>query len=593
MSFKLNNPDDWLNDILQGLEYRSRFGLEETWGMMESIYYNVHPTMANDGANIFLSQGDSMLSSITVPDPVISIEPRTESAVDKAPIVESVDNFLIEETGLSEEVQHAALCAYLFGVGFLKYGYDSAWGYEPSYGIGAPFDTSMTLTQMSRDTKRLIEFNEKVRPGMPWVQAVLPHDIVVPWGTYSIESAPWIAHRVVRHIEDLRSDVKYTGTRDLQPTLSVEDFVNSYLSKITLRAGGNTRKAEYVELWEIHDKRVGMVYTVATNHRKFLRKNENLLQIENRLPFAAISFTPRVRSIWTTPDSYYLFHIQNELSDVAVQRTKQRRLATLKFLYDGDSISDEELETMLSPDVGAAAKVRPGRKLNEAITRLDNQVNQTLGIEEEHLRQNAREQIGFSQNQVGTFVGGRRTAREVGIVDRASQLRMSRRGLAVRKIYRDSMTTFNNLVFSFWTLPRVLEVLGEDGTRRWQEVRGVSLKDKFHYKVDLINKAEQRQQRLEALQLYGLLSQDPTIDPVALRNYLSEQINDPGFRRLFNARIQLAMSALRQSGGVLQPQNNTQGRAASQMQSRGLQGQNGSGSLSTVAGQLAGRGLNP
>lgn len=571
MAFKELTPEEWLDEIDYGLEYRKRFGLEDMWGQLEAIYYNVHDSMMNDGPNILLSQGDSMLSTVTVPSPRIRVVPRRPEAVSKAPLVESVDNTILRDINLVEEAERCALHTYLYGRGFLKVGYDSEWGYDPSLDVGGNLRLGLTLTQLNEKGTRRIEYDQTVVPGMPWVRAVLPHDIVVPWGTRDVNSLPWIAHRVVRHVDDLRADSKYSRTQRIEPQISMRDFVDSYRNTMKLtRSGGSTRKAEYVELWEIHDRRTGRIYAIVSDHPHFLRRDFNALQINNRLPFTSMSFTPTARALWTTPDVFYLYHIQAELSDVARQRTKQRRLATLKFIYDGDAITDEELAKLLSPDVGAAAKMESGRKLNEAIVRLDNQVNQTLALEEEHLRQNAREQIGFSRNQIGEYSGGRKTATEASIVDRSSQLRMSRRGLAVKRLYEDTIAVVNDVIFTHWTLPRYVEVLGMTKANQWQQVSGPMLSDRYSYEVTLVDEAETRAEKFEALQLYAMLAQDPAVDPVALREFLINANNDPAFERIFNADIQLGLSLLRRAGGVVQQDN---GRTSAPM--RALPGRNG------------------
>lgn len=594
MAFKELKPHEWLDEISYGLEYRRQFGLEEIWATMEAIYYNVHHTMANDGPNIFLSQGDSMLSMITVPDPHVQVKPRTMEAVRKAPIVQSIDNTLLDELELTEEGERAALHAYIFGTGFFKMGYDSEWGYTQENDIGGPLNLGMSLTQLNQKGTRRIEHNSKITPGMPWGMAVMPHDVVLPWGTRDIETTPWIAHRVVRHIDDLKADPKYQNMGRLQAQLSMEDYVNSYKTALTPIRGQTLRghshaPAEYVEIWEIMDRRTGKIYAITKDHDKYLRRVTNALQIRNRLPWAMLSFTPRVRAAWTTPDTYYLFHVQNELSDVAKQRTKQRRIATPKFLYSEDMISDEELLKILSTDVGAAIKVKGGvGELAKAIARLDNQTDQTLSLEEEHLRQNAREQIGFSRNQLGEYTGGRKTATEVNTVDRSSLLRMSRRGLAMQRFYGDVVEIMNGIIFTHWQMPRYVEVLGETKVNQWQQITGPALDDRYGYKVTLVNEKEEEARMFEALQLYMFLIQDPAIDPVALREFLVNEINNPAFERLFNANILAQMSLLRANGGVVQQDGGQ--RQAPQLPN--LSGQAPQGSNGTANTRLAQRGIN-
>jgi hypothetical protein len=575
MAFRELKSWEWLEEIEDGLDYRRRFGLEDKWGEIESIYYNTHKSMMNDGANLFLSQGDAMLSMITVPSPRVSIRALTPESVGRAPLLEQLDNTLLRDLRIQEEAETAALHAYLYGTAFLKVGYDSEWGFDPDLDLGGSLQLGLTLSQLSPQGNRRIEHDASVVPGMPWVRAVMPHDIVVPWGVKSVVNTPWIAHRVVRHIDDLHADPKYDNTGRLVPTLSMEDFVNSYRTNIRTIRTASTHKSEFVEFYEIHDRRTGRIYAVIKDYPKFIRNEPNSLQIENRLPFAQLSFTPRARAIWTTPDAFYLYHVQKELADVAIQRTKQRRISVLKFLYDSDSITEQELSKLLGPDVGAAAKVESGRDINQAIVRLENTPNLLLAQEEELLRGNAREQIGFSRNQMGEFQGGRRTATEVQTVDRSSQLRMTRRGLSMRKLYSDTLEIINNIIFDHWTLPRYVEVMGEDQASRWVELNGPQLRGRYHYDVDLVDEQELKARELEALQMYFTLSQDPSINPVALREWLTHAVNSPDFERLFHANLQPTVPGMQGSGGGGQSGVPGPGGAGGQVPVPSMQGQNG------------------
>ena len=612
MGFKNYTPHEWGLEIQSGLDYRRKFGIEGVWGEIESMYYNVHPSMANDGPNIIMSTMDALLSTLTVPTPAIMVKPEHPEAVNKAPIVEVVDNVLLRELKLRDEVETAALHAGLFGVGIIKAGFDSEYGFDPRYDLGGSLRLGFTLTQFSKQGDRKIETDSTVSPGMPWVKAIDPRDVIVPWGTFRLNATPWITHRFVRHIDDLQADPKYSNTARVIPTLSMENFVQSYSSTMRVwRSGGSTdqniararrlthtkrgsRDLAYVELFEIQDRRTGRIMVVIPDYDEFLRNDLNALQIDNVLPYASVSFTPKTRAFWTTSDAYYLQAIQMEISDLAVQRTKIRRLAVLKFLYDGEVLSNEELEKLLSPDVAAAAKINAGTDIQKAILPLQTHPDQALILEEEHLRKNAREQIGFSRNQLGEFAGGRRTATEAGIVKQASDLRMSRRGLAIKTLYEDIIGIVNGIIFEHWTLPRFVEVIGQQYAEQWQKFSGTSLKSRYSYNVNFVDDAELRARRIEALQLYQLMIQDPSVDPAGLRLYLSDAFNDPQFARVFNADIQSAMQGLRLAGGILDPASLNSGRAGGSAGGGGRQAGGASLPGAQVSnGQGAGAGGSP
>lgn len=534
-------PDDWTVELERGLEYRRKYGVEDKWPSLEALYFNTHNSAANSGPNVIMSTGDALLSTLVVPSAYISVDPTRPEATDNAKVVETLDNQLLKDMQIPMEMQRASLNCYLMGRGIFKHGYDSEWGWNPRMDVAGRMQLGATITQ--RDKKgNLIEYRSDVKPGMPWTRAVDPRDFIVPWGTLEIADAPWVAHRVVRHIDDVRKDPKYSGARGLEPNLTMEDFVQSYVSLQKIRriqespritsSGGDP---EFVEIYEIHDKRTGKVKALVPGHDKFLRNDENALQIDGKLPFTSFSFLPPTRTFWVTPDAYYIWHAQLELSDISIQATKQRRLSTLKFLAQESAISEEERTKMLSQEVGAFVKIKDGFDPNTVVATLQAGQNISLyQVDEEAIRSNTREQIGFSRNQFGEFSGGRKTAREAVIVDRSSALRMSRRELRVKEAYEGIFEKTNNIVFKYWRTPRVVQVLGRDGARKWQQFVGPQLSGTYRYDVTLSDEEGLADRRGQALNLYAAMLQNPNVDKAELHKLLINAFNDPKFSKVFD-----------------------------------------------------------
>jgi len=548
--------DEWFDEIDNGLEYRRRHGLEDHWSQLEALFYNTHPSMASNSPNLIAATGDSFLSDLTVPRVYITVQSRRDDSIDGQPIVESVVNDVFDDLQVIDEFEAATLYAFLWGRGFLKIGFDSEYGYSPGHDIGGDAMTlGMTMTQFDKKGRRL-EFSG-VRPGMPWVQAVLPHDIIVPWGTRVLDRSPWMFHRVVRHIEDIRKDPKYSGTRDLQPVMSMEDYTKSYESVLKpYRVGWtprttSSRKSEFCELWEGRDARTGRIFTLATGHKKKLRDDGDLLQTSQGYPFVSLGFVPRARTIWTTPDAYYLKYHQADQTDIAIQATKQRRISAVKFLYDSDIIDDDELAKMLSADVGVGAKVKSGRNIKDAIHFITHPPANMMLYQDAMVGEaRAREVVGLSRNAKGEFSKGRKSATETRVVEQGSGKRMGRRVRQLKGSYESLARKTIAILASLWRAPRVTEVLGPEGESVWLRYTGADLRGKYSYRADFTTQSGDSvaSRRQEALMLYQGLSQDPMADPVALRRYLMLAYNDPDLRRVFrmdnNANLRTQMSQL-------------------------------------------------
>lgn len=548
MAIKELTPSEWLEEIDKGLKYRRLWGLEDYWGEVEALTYNVDKSQANSGPNIMISTMDGLCSSLNVPMPYVTVKGRRSDLIWKARMCEQIDNMLIQQMKMVRETERMTVSTFLWGQSIAKIGYDSEYGWDESLDIGPVLNRppmGMTLSMFDRKQRR-IEYND-YQPGMPWFSAVMPHDIVLPWGVFGIHNTPWIAHRIVRHIDSVRTDLKYEHTRELQPVLSMEDHIRSYQSPINPYRLGRAdtfsdqgrNDAEYVELWEIRDRRTGKIYVIATHHNQFLRNEPDLLQINGRLPYVTMSFVPRARSFWVTPDSYYLRYHQADLSDIAIQKTKSRRLNCLKMLYMDGCVDEDQLMKLLSSEIGAGVKIRndTGMNLQEVAQWVTAPpVNQSLSMDEESVRRNAREQVGFSRNQIGEYeASGRRTAYEAQQVAQSSELRLDRRQNGLRNVYIDTMEIVNGIISENWKLGRMVEVTGQDGAPEVYNVKGNDLKGQFDYSIGFSVGAQEtiQQRRANAFQMYMQLSQDPRIDPIALAQWLALAINDPEFNTIF------------------------------------------------------------
>lgn len=577
---------EWTQELNSALEYRRQYACEESWARLEALVYNVHGSQQNAGPNIMMETLDAMLSALLVPDPYITVKARRSDVLQQAKIIESIDNMLVSDLGIAREVAKATVSAYCTSQGILKVGYDSQYGFDPRFDLGGRRQpTGMTMTQFSRYGDR-IEFGP-ASSGMPWVKFVPSQDFAVPMGCGEIDEAPWVAHRVVRHIDEVKADPKYSS-RGLVANMSLEDWTKSYESTVRtyrfgntfhtigMRAMGGFGAMEYVELWEIHDRRTGKVYVIATGYDSFLRNETDVLQLEGGLPFVSMSFVPRSRNFWTTPDAYFLEQVQNELNDIAIQGTKHRRARVMKMIVPKGMFSKDEMENFLSPEVGVVVESESidDNDLAKRVVTFNPPADQGLMLEAQMTRSNARSMVGLSANQVGEYQPtGRRSATEAQIVSNASTLRMDRRAQVVATAYRKLFEIINPICFKFWTTPRLTEIMTPDGAQQWKSFVGQDLQGEYSLNVGFSTGGQNetlQQRRQNALQLWAMMSQNPFIDPTGLAQMLVAAFNDPAFTSIFKP-------------GALNGQLQSQLQMMQQMQQMGAQGQGQGGGIDLSA----------
>ncbi len=567
-SYREPTVQNWCCAIEDALDYRREYGKEATWAKIESLFYHSNDAQKGSTApNIIMSIGDSLLSELGVPNPFFVLKALRMDLISSTPVLESCLNMMMQSMEIKKSVNTSTLHGYMWGRMTLKMGYDSEFGYDPMLDLGQqmgqvqpgaqPTILGLTLSQYDKKGRK-IEYNN-YSPGMPWIKEVLPHDFLVPWGTGpQLSSASWCAHRIVRHIDDIRADKKYTNTKDLQPQMSMADYVKSYLTVMKpyrmgiTTSGGKTNKggtwsdstgeAEFVELWEIHDRRTGRLYVISTNYDKFLRNEVDYLQ-EDGLPFVSSTFIPTARTFWTTPDCLYLEGPQDEAIDIASIARKHRRLSLLKFYYKKGAITKQELNKMLSPEIGAAFEIDDnlGGDLKDSVGTFTPQTpNNQLQNDAQWVRSDARETIGFGRNQMGESAGGRQTAREAEIVSSKADQRLGRREQVMADLYCDIGRKLSKLIFKFWKTPRLVQVLGASGAAEWMTFTGSDLQGDYGYSVGFssepVETLQARQQR--AITVYQTFMNDPGIDQIALRRFIIRLFNDPEITSLFLPGIQ-------------------------------------------------------
>lgn len=538
------SAQDWMVEIKRGLAYRKIYAKEDAWRKNELNYMNDPASHASRGPNLVFEMGDTILSATGSLDPEFVVTPEHPAGVTRGPIVESVDNYLARKLKLSRSIRRSSQHSYLFNRAVLKIGYDSEFGWSPRLDIGQQGQPlGMSMSQYHPKTGERIE-NMDTTPGMPWVASVLPHDFVVPWGTFDLDDAPWAAHRVIRLNEDIKADKKYQNTSDLNPNMSIEDFVYSYLypgiervrftetRRYAQDAVGQERpQSIYNEIWEIHSKRDMSVKVVCKDHKKFLRNEPDAVMLACGMPFVSGTFVEHPRSFWGTPLAYYLGQLQSESYDITKQSEKQRRISILRFIAAKGFMKPEALQKLISGDVGAVEFAEVMDNLKEKLVSVPVGNLMPFDIQMERVRQDARSMIGTSRNQAGEFdTGTRRTKGEAMLVAHGSARRQTPRIAMVRDLYLDTIAKLNKVIFSYWTFPRPVMVEREWGRFTGAEIQGDYLYDISLTQKRVISKAERKVEAIMMLaQLMPFLQ---GADPNQIFEYLSNAANDPAFERL-------------------------------------------------------------
>lgn len=547
---------EWQDKIRRAWEYRDKHqkGVAGTGSYSSTCrdsrkYYRADWKKGVFPVNRIFSFGRSLIPSVYFKNPRVCVTATRPEHVFHARIVEAVDNQLIRQTGLKKTLKRAILNAYLNGIGPIKLGYDSEFGFAPELEVDQ--DTA-SASQYSRKEPRRIEYNQGVRPGMPWALPDYPENLIFPPGYQDPDAMPWIAQRVLRRLEDVKQDQKYRNVSKLEGTRILDTKSPGQLDLF------HEEKSEmFAELFEIRDRSTGQVYVICED--QLLLAQDDALQMAGGLPFEFIVFNEDPEFPWGISDVSIIEPQQLELNEIRSQARRHRAIALLKFLYKRGAIKEAELENFFSSDVGVGVAVDDD-VIAGAVLPMQPHVPADLAMEAASVEADMRLSLRRSENQMGSYRGGTPPpATETLQVAQTANLDTDERRDIVSDVMVNIVRKWNNYIFQFWTGEKVIEIVGPEGGSQWISFTGEQLNSEYDLAIDAdtgfpASKALKLQAADAMLKQYN---GDLMIDQVALRKIHLSNLEwlYPGVTGLVNEMPQTiagAVSNLRQpspSGG--------------------------------------------
>src|SRR5574340_883629 len=163
--------DNWMDEINAGLDFREQVSTVQKWERFREMYRGKWDTAVHPINRVF-SYGRSMIPRVYSRYPRVSVTTKRPELVWHARVVEAIDNALIRELNLKYTLKRSILDSYLCGIGPIKLGYDSLFGFVPEQ-VTLPGGESVTQVSSKTVNKR-IEYLYNVKPGMPWACRVQP-----------------------------------------------------------------------------------------------------------------------------------------------------------------------------------------------------------------------------------------------------------------------------------------------------------------------------------------------------------------------------------------------------------------------------------
>jgi hypothetical protein len=507
LDYKPDSPAWWQEQIQQGLEWRKKQGREDRWNDIQCYYEHSFQDYLQPNFNLIYMLASSLVPSLVFQSPSIINTPRRPEYQYWASFFDSVDNWLIDETELTGILEEAVLQGFLFNTFAIKLGYDFADTMDPKKEI--VFDRIPGVIDRTRRTNR------------PWFDLITPDRLVLAPGTKSMRNCRWAAISYTIPV----TTMKKLGYKSIKPTHMPDEIAKLDGNQWTEDHGDSFG---YVSFYEVHNADTREWFCIDTNGKIIKEKEVDPCQVDG-LPLEVLSFNPGVSSIWGTPDSLYIETQMLEGNECRRDGRFQRKAAILKFLYDRDMLTKEDVEKFLSgPPTVAIGVQRPDDKsLSDCILPLQPHVNsEYLEMQKSYLN-DAQLLSGTGPNQAGMFASGRRTKYEAQVVEERNLLRTGSRRQKMADAVANLGYKMNRLIINNWNAPIVAKVIGADAAMRW--VRAVpsefaELSSNLVTKVNVesmtpVSKDARRQEMIQVLQM---LAKMPNVNVMPiLQSFLS------------------------------------------------------------------------
>ncbi|KKN52578.1 hypothetical protein LCGC14_0611300 [marine sediment metagenome] len=473
--------EQWKSEIRKAIKYREDFALSKSWKRYYA-YYRGQKRSGIYSVNKYFSMLRSGIPRIYFRNPKIVAAPTRPGFEASAAVVQSVDNHILREINIKQTMKAVVQDAFFCNKGFVKVGYSREFGALPQVGTKTlPADED-------------IEYNVSVKEGMPWALRTSPESFLVKWGTSTLNDVQWVAHKVVRLLDDVKKDPMYVNTsklqggyvRELRGKKEGEMLVSEQTKssqQVQLSSKGEEGE-QWVEIYEIRDAKRGEILAINLDHDKFLRSpSKDELQIEG-VPYVDLCFNPDNDVFWGPSDATLLESHQKEINDVKSQISMHRRINLIKFLYDSDLLTKEKFEALMSGQIGGGLGI-PGVTKNAIIAL---QPGEPLILKQDaiEIERDINETLGFPRTEAGEYAGPpRRTAKEVEQVSQAHWIRMDERRDLLADFLVNVVRKINQIIFTNWTTEHVAPVVGPDKAIYWVKYTGAQIMGEYDFTVNI------------------------------------------------------------------------------------------------------------
>ena len=552
----------WMKRIKRGLQYRDKIRDDQNWKRILDEYKGIYRINNSSSRaipiNLVYGYVSTAIPRIYFRDPHMSVNPKGAESINAARIVELDVNYAFKQLNLKTSAKRLLIDAHLFGHGWFKLGYVSETGEmqgdpgtEPSEYIKneeifityVPYEDIIFDTSMSKDP---------------------PHD------------CRWIAHRIIKTVEEMKGDKTYSNTGKLKSNVSTRDSRGDKIEDTQK----NDNDTPLFEFWEVTDLETNKVYAVADNLDLYLREADYLYQMKG-LPYAMLKFNDVPNEPYPLSDIYIIESQFLERIKIRSAQINHIKRWSRQLSVEEGAITKEEMEKFASGVDAAVIQRKKGfappvpieyAPMQQEIFALDNLIQMDIDSV-----------IGQSEvDRGGSAKTTTKTKYEVQEQQQGTSIRQAERQDKLEDFLEEVTDKYIALMKQFQTTPKYVRITGmgaQEIMTAFGTLQGVTVDSTgIHFTKEAIqgdydieakagstlplnreNKIKLLQLTMEAAPQLGIAPGSPA--SIAMAKSLFRELDEEEISLAFDQQVEMMKNAPPPAPpmpqGPPQPQNNT------------------------------------
>lgn len=591
-------------ELERSKEWRETEGYDDCWTDMVDLYRgeSIFPTAGRSSEDrIAINQAFSTINviypAVSVSRPEITVAANQPELETRAVFVQAMVNHQWERYRFQEPFRRAVKDALIIGHGWCK----MLWSYEETEKelteeeFAFRFQTALADEQSiaAEEEREPVSDEELARQiigaaketivDRPVMERISPHDMFVNPEATSLEDARWVAQRIVRHIDDVKTDPAYSrkARENALPGLTLADPQYT-------RHDENYKSNELVEVFEFYDLARQTMCTFTAGAAEYLIRPRSM-------PYAFGHPFELIRN-YEVPDHFYpmgdlemIAPLVKELSKTRSEMMNHRARYARKYLARKAAIAKSDLAKIASKRDGEVIFVEDDSVPLGDVIQPVNQIGMDPGLYNwsQAIENDIQDISGITEFMRGGGGQIRRTATEASLLQDAANVRTAEKLDRVETFIANLATKLLQINQQYVTGEQAAKVIGRDGANLWVPYTREDIKGQYEFRVEAgstvpKNETFRRQSALGMLQAMGPFIQTGQVnveellrvvlrDGFAIKNPEKFLAPQPQMQQMPGGVNGQAMQALGAGGGVgadapqLEPQAQADADAAAQL----------------------------